>query len=545
MATSSKLAKIIKIRAISAIWIIPIVTAIVGLWIIYSHFADRGTSFTLLAKDASGIVAGKTVIKNRSVDIGIVDEVTLSEDFEKVVIKGRIYNDMEPLLKNDSIFWVVKPEIGRDGVTGLGTILSGVYIELASGNDTHSFKNNPFILSDNPPLSDPSIKGIRVNLESDQNGVIPRGASVMFHGYRVGNVETSEFDIDSRKMKYQVFITKPYDALVTQNVRFWKEGGIDLAFSSSGASLNVPSLDILMSGGISFDLPDGSKLGAPAEQHAVYKLYEDKKSIQDSQYTEYKEFLIMLSESISGLVEGAPVEYHGIRLGTVSKVPFYTAEMLNKTFILNQKVPVLIRIEPDRLSELVDEKIDIATLIMDEQKNGLRASLKTSNMFTGALFIDLDFYPELKNKYNPKSSNLYGYNTIETTSTGIAQIQAKVMQLLDNFNNLPLNNTMTEFNKSLASTQRLMNSLNQIMASNEMQNMPGDLQETLRTLNETLKGIQPGSELNKQMNESLQKVQQMMDELTPLLNTLNDKSNALIFSAPNKKDQEPKAKGKK
>ena len=545
MATSSKLAKIIKIRAISAIWIIPIVTAIVGLWIIYSHFADRGTSFTLLAKDASGIVAGKTVIKNRSVDIGIVDEVTLSEDFEKVVIKGRIYNDMEPLLKNDSIFWVVKPEIGRDGVTGLGTILSGVYIELASGNDTHSFKNNPFILSDNPPLSDPSIKGIRVNLESDQNGVIPRGASVMFHGYRVGNVETSEFDIDSRKMKYQVFITKPYDALVTQNVRFWKEGGIDLAFSSAGASLNVPSLDILMSGGISFDLPDGSKLGAPAEQHAVYKLYEDKKSIQDSQYTEYKEFLIMLSESISGLVEGAPVEYHGIRLGTVSKVPFYTPEMLNKTFILNQKVPVLIRIEPDRLSELVDEKIDIATLIMDEQKNGLRASLKTSNMFTGALFIDLDFYPELKNKYNAKLSTLYGYNTIETTSTGIAQIQAKVMQLLDNFNNLPLNNTMTEFNKSLASTQRLMNSLNQIMASNEMQNMPSDLQETLRTLNETLKGIQPGSELNKQMNESLQKVQQMMDELTPLLNTLNDKSNALIFSAPNKKDQEPKAKGKK
>ena len=545
MATSSKLAKIIKIRAISAIWIIPIVTAIVGLWIIYSHFADRGTSFTLLAKDASGIVAGKTVIKNRSVDIGIVDEVTLSKDFEKVVIKGRIYNDMEPLLKNDSIFWVVKPEIGRDGVTGLGTILSGVYIELASGNDTHSFKNNPFILSDNPPLSDPSIKGIRVNLESDQNGVIPRGASVMFHGYRVGNVETSEFDIDSRKMKYQIFITKPYDALVTQNVRFWKEGGIDLALSSSGASLNVPSLDVLMSGGISFDLPDGSKLGAPAEQHAVYKLYEDKKSIQDSQYTEYKEFLIMLSESISGLVEGAPVEYHGIRLGTVSKVPFYTAEMLNKTFILNQKVPVLIRIEPDRLSELVDEKIDIATLIMDEQKNGLRASLKTSNMFTGALFIDLDFYPELKNKYNAKSSILYGYNTIETTSTGIAQIQAKVMQLLDNFNNLPLNNTMTEFNKSLASTQRLMNSLNQIMASNEMQNMPGDLQETLRTLNETMKGIQPGSELNKQMNESLQKVQQMMDELTPLLNTLNDKSNALIFSAPNKKDQEPKAKGKK
>ncbi|KFA59560.1 hypothetical protein A9G34_04540 [Gilliamella sp. Choc4-2] len=545
MTNSHKFARIIKIRAISAIWIIPIVTAIVGLWIIYSHFADRGTSFILLAKDANGIIAGKTVIKNRSVDVGIVDEVTLSKDYKQVVIKGRIYNDMEPLLKNDSIFWVVKPEIGRDGVTGLGTILSGVYIELAAGNDTHNFKNIPFILSDNPPLSDPSIKGIRLNLESDQTGVIPRGASVMFRGYRVGNVETSVFDVDARKMKYQIFITQPYDALVTQNVRFWKEGGVNLTLSSAGARLNVPSLDVLMSGGISFDLPDGSKLGAPAKQYAIYTLYDDKKSIQESQYTDYKEFLIMLSDSISGLNVGAPVEYHGIRLGTVSKVPFYTDEMLKESSILNQKVPVLIKIEPERLTELVDEKIDISTLIMKEQEKGLRASLKTSNLFTGALYIDLDFYPDLKDQYNVKTSRQFGYDTIDTTSAGIAQIQSKILQVLDNFNNLPLNKTMNQLNRSLASTEHLMNSLNQIMSSKEMQNIPKDMQKTLRSLSDTLRELQPGSDMNNQIKENLQKLQQMMDELTPLLNTLNDKSNALIFSAPTKQDEQPKAKGRK
>lgn len=545
MTTSNRLAKIIKIRAISAIWIIPIVTAIVGLWIIYSHFADRGTSFTLLARDANGIVAGKTVIKNRSVDVGIIDEVTLSNDYKQVVIKGRIYNGMDPLLKNDSIFWVVKPEIGRDGVTGLGTILSGIYIELVSGNDTHSFRNDPFVLSDNPPLSDPSIRGIRLNLESDQSGMIPRGASVMFRGYRVGNVETSSFDVDARKMKYQVFIKEPYDVLVTQNVRFWKEGGVNLTLSSMGASLNFPSLDVLMSGGISFDLPDGSKLGAPAKQYDLYKLYDDRKSIQESQYTDYKEFLIMISDSISGLNVGSPVEYRGIRLGSVSKVPFYTPEMLKASPILNQKVPVLIKIEPERLSELVEEKIDIAKLIIDEQKNGLRASLKTSNLFTGALYIDLDFYPDLKDQYSEQNAKQFGYDTIETTSTGIAQIQAKILQLLDNFNNLPLNKTMDQFNQSLASTESLIKSLNRMMSSKEMQNMPKDLQKTLRSLSETLKEFQPGSEMNNQMKENLQKIQQMMDELTPLLNTLNDKSNALIFSAPDKQDLEPKAKGKK
>lgn len=165
-------------------------------------------------------------------------------------------------------------------------------------------------------------------------------------------------------------------------------------------------------------------------------------------------------------------------------------------------------------------------------------------MFTGALYIDLDFYPNQKDKYDPSQAKMYGYDTIETTSTGFAQIQAKILQVLDNFNNLPLNSAVTQLDKSLASSEKLMNSLNKIMASKEMQNMPKELQKTIRNLNETMKSFQPGSDLNNQMTESLQKVQQMMDQLTPLLNTLNDKSNALIFSAPAKQDVEPKAKTK-
>ncbi len=545
MSPSRKLAKVVKVKGISAIWIIPIVTAIVGLWIIYSHITNKGIEFTLLAKDASGIVAGKTTIKNRSVDVGIINEVTLADDYQQVVIRGRLYKDMEPLLKNDSLFWVVRPQIGREGITGLGTILSGNYIELVSGNDTSPFDNRLFTLSDTPPLTDPSVQGIRLNLESDQNGVIPRGAIVMFRGYHVGSVETSSFDVESRKMKYQIFISKPYDALVTQNVRFWKEGGVNLTLSSRGANLDIPSLDVLLSGGISFDLPEGAKYGEAAKQFSVYKLYEDKKAIQDSQYTDYTEFLLMFPESIAGLSEGAAVEYHGIRLGTVSQVPFYTPEMLKQASILNQKIPVLIRIEPDRLSELVDEKIDIASLIIDEQKNGLRATLKTENMFTGTLYIDLDFYPELKSNYDPNKTELYGYKTIGTASTGLAQIQAKVLQLLDNFNRLPLDGTVAELNKSLAESQKLISSLNKMMNSKEIQGLPNDLQQTLRSLNETIKDFQPGSDLNSQMKQSLEKVQKMMDELTPLLGTLNDKSNALIFSAPSKKDPQPKARGQK
>lgn len=540
-----KLAKVIKVKGISTIWIIPIVTILIGFWILFSHFASQAIEVTLLTKDASGIVAGKTKIKSRSVDVGVVEQVTLDSNYQQVVIKARIYNNMKGLLKKDSLFWVVKPAIGRDGITGLNTLLSGSYIELVVGSDNSHFKNEPFLLSDNPSHADHSIRGIKINLESDKNGVIPQGASVLFNGYKVGNVETSKFDVISRKMDYQIFITTPYDVLVTENVRFWKEGKVNLKLSPQGVDFNIPSLDVLLSGGISFGLPDGAELGKPATELTTYKLYENKNLIQDSEYMDYKEFLLMFDDSISGLSEGAPVEYHGMRLGTVSKVPFYTNEMLENTSILNQDIPVLVRIEPERLSRFIDKKIDIASLIIEEQKNGLRASLKTMNILTGGLYVDLDFYSDKKQKFNPKEMKRYGYNMIKTETTGIAQIQEKILQILNKLSDLPIDSTINKLNESLFSIQKMTDSLNQIISSQGMQNLPQELQKTLLNLNKTLGDFQSNSSLGGQLKESVQKIDMMMDQLTPLLDTLNSKSNALIFSSPPKTDPQPKAKGSK
>jgi len=540
---SNKLAKSLKINRISAVWIIPIITLIMGVWMVYAHFADQGVAITLLADDANGITAGKTVIKSRSVDVGIIESVTLSKDYQQVVLKGRIYPNMEPLLKNDSVFWLVKPQIGREGVSGLGTLLSGVYIELIPGNEKSHFDHNPFNLSDNPPLAGPNVQGIRINLNSSQSDVLPRGAPVMFRGFTVGNVETSNFDINARQMKYQLFIPKPYDVLVTDNVRFWKEGGVNFSLSPRGANLDIPSLAVLLSGGISFDVPTGSKFGAPAKSLTTYELYTDKNAIQDSQYTNYHEFLLFFTDSISGLSAGAPVEYRGIRLGTVSKVPFFTPDMLKSSSVLSYNIPVLIHIEPGRLTEVSKDRIDLTELLIQEQKAGLRASLKSINFLTGSLYVDLDFYPELKDEKIDPEEKEFGFDTIATISTGLSQIQLKLIQTLDNFNQLPLNKTVTEFNQSLAEIKKLVNSLNKITTTKEMQNLPRDMKKTLASINATLEGLQPGSTFNNQLTNDLKKFESLMDQLTPLLNTLNDKSNALIFAAPKKSDPQPKAKG--
>lgn len=86
---------------------------------------------------------------------------------------------------------------------------------------------------------------------------------MLFRGYRVGSVETSTFDTQKRNISYQLFINAPYDRLVTSNVRFWKDSGIAVDLTSAGMRVEMGSLTTLLSGGVSFDVPEGLDLGQP------------------------------------------------------------------------------------------------------------------------------------------------------------------------------------------------------------------------------------------------------------------------------------------
>ncbi|MGQ6338026.1 intermembrane transport protein PqiB, partial [Serratia sp. IR-2025] len=69
-----------KIKRWSPVWIIPIVTALIGAWILFYHFSHQGPVVMLVTTTAEGLEAGKTKIKSRSVDVGVVETVTLSDD---------------------------------------------------------------------------------------------------------------------------------------------------------------------------------------------------------------------------------------------------------------------------------------------------------------------------------------------------------------------------------------------------------------------------------------------------------------------------------
>ena len=542
MESNNGEAKIQKVKNWSPVWIFPIVTALIGAWVLFYHYSHQGPEVTLITANAEGIEGGKTTIKSRSVDVGVVESATLADDLTHVEIKARLNSGMEKLLHKDTVFWVVKPQIGREGISGLGTLLSGVYIELQPG--AKGSKMDKYDLLDWPPLAPPDAKGIRVILDSKKAGQLSPGDPVLFRGYRVGSVETSTFDTQKRNISYQLFINAPYDRLVTNNVRFWKDSGIAVDLTSAGMRVEMGSLTTLLSGGVSFDVPEGLDLGQPVAPKTAFVLYDDQKSIQDSLYTDHIDYLMFFKDSVRGLQPGAPVEFRGIRLGTVSKVPFFAPNM-RQTFNDDYRIPVLIRIEPERLKMQLGENADVVEHLGELLKRGLRGSLKTGNLVTGALYVDLDFYPNTPAITGIREFN--GYQIIPTVSGGLAQIQQRLMEALDKINKLPLNpmieqatSTLSESQRTMKNLQTTLDSMNKILASQSMQQLPTDMQSTLRELNRSMQGFQPGSAAYNKMVADMQRLDQVLRELQPVLKTLNEKSNALVFEAKDKKDPEPK-----
>ena len=118
-------------RKISGIWIVPLVAVLLGLWLAVDAFRKQGPTITLYFSSAEGLQADKTQVKVRSVTVGTVTSVRLADDLERVVVTAELTPQARQLLRDDSQFWVVRAEGRGASVSGIGTLLSGAYIEIS------------------------------------------------------------------------------------------------------------------------------------------------------------------------------------------------------------------------------------------------------------------------------------------------------------------------------------------------------------------------------------------------------------------------------
>jgi len=458
--------------------------------------------------------AGKTQIKTRNVEVGVVEDVALGDDLESVVVTARIEPSAAKLLREDTQFWVERVRVGPGGVSGLDTLLSGGFIQLAPGTGEPGHRE--FQGLEDPPVTPLGTPGLRFTLVSDRAGSIDTGDPVLYKGFQVGRVESARFDVESQQVLHSAFIDAPYDALVSTSTRFWEASGISFSATADGIELRMGSLRSLLLGGITFGLPEGVPPGSQVADDSSFLLFPDWDSVNDRPYNHYLEYVVAFDGSVRGLEPGAPVVYRGLPAGRVERL--LLEELVAEADVQGEgrPIPVLVRLEPGRLrfDYSVGGVEQLRRAIESGVAHGMRATLSTGNLLTGSQLVSLDFYLDVP---SAKLGTFAQRPTIPTIQTGLEGIEQKVTRLLDKLNQVPIDDVAESADETLRELARTVAELRMLVASESVQTLPGSLEESLRTLERTL---------------------QSFDDLAT---TIEERPSSLIFSSDPAPDPEPRA----
>jgi len=529
-------------RRISAIWFIPLLAAVLGAYLVVHNMMTEGPTIRIAFKTADGLEQGKTKIKYRNVDMGVVETVRLNDNFDGVITTAKLDRQALALLREDTRFWVVTARVGVGNVSGLDTLLSGAYIQLAPGEGEPGARD--FEALEQPPITPAGAPGLRLQLTSEQSSSVTAGDGVLYNGYRVGRVESMEFDPKDRKLHYAVFIDAPYHDLVDSHTRFWDVSGVSLSAGADGFKVDTGSLDTILLGGVAFGLPPGISKGVPVADQARFNLYASYEDILENPFRFGAYYVVQFSQSVKGLLAGAPVEYRGIPVGRVERIMLkesmeYSAQHDRRGE--GDDIPVLIYLEPGRL-EMPDEEASIEALhqaVRQGVKNGMRASLEMGSLLTGAKYVSVDYF---KDAESAEIGEFFGYPTLPSIGTGLGRIEQKVNAALDKINALPLDQTIDEANQALATLNDTLASLEKVVASEGTQQLPVQLNATLEELRGVLKGLSENSGAYQSINSSLLRLNRTLSNMESLTGTLSEQPNAVIFPSSPVPDPVPEVK---
>ncbi|MBL8667999.1 MAG: MCE family protein [Rhodospirillales bacterium] len=533
-------AQVVKKRRFPIIWLIPIVAAIAGAWLVYTTFASRGPLISITMQTASGIEPGKTAIRYRDVQLGVVDEVSLSPDLQKVIVHARMTKAAENELREGTQFWVESARITAGGVSGLGTLLSGAYIGMRPGPGK---PQHEFSALESPPVYQVNIPGKRFVLRADKLGSVSAGAPVFFRGIQVGSVLGYELDKNGRDIDIFAFVAAPYDAFVRSGTHFWNASGIDASVGAGGVNIRTESLQSILIGGIAFDTPVEASPAVGAEEGAVFPLFASFESISEAQYTIRVPFRAYFEGSVAGLEKGSQVVSMGIRLGEVTDVHLEVDSAAMKV-----RIPVTFVLEPQRW-QVKGERIADAEAMQQHiaawVQRGLRAQLQTANLLTGQKEIALALMPTAPATTLTTEDGLMVMPSVPSETE---QLTEKAQAFLDKLEKAPVAQLVADLRNAVQDAGRLLANPSLHKGIDGVAPLLESLNRTTEAAKATLDGatatmqaannaIGADSALRYDLARMLKELTSTARSLRSLTDFLEANPNALILGRPSPEGQ--------
>lgn len=328
---------ITKNNRISPVWTLPIIALTICGWLLWSSFQNSGVDITIIFEDASGIVPGKTRVMAKGIPVGLVKKVI--PDLEAKNIKAIVEMEQEvtPFLVEDTVFWIVRPELSASSVQGLDTILSGSYIGVQVGASSE-----PRIvftgLNSAPPISK-ETPGLHLQLLAEALGSIQVGTGIYYRNIKIGTVQTYQL-IEDENVLIDLFIEPDFTHLVREGSRFCNASGLQISGKLTKLKVQVESLASLLRGGILLHTPEQLQETPQAKNNHIFPLYPDYESAN------YGISMTLTLTSGDDIIEGdTKVMYRGLEAGFVKEIQINNDEKRSVTalIMLDPRAELILR----------------------------------------------------------------------------------------------------------------------------------------------------------------------------------------------------------
>jgi paraquat-inducible protein B len=497
------------------VWVVPIAAATIGISLLVRNWENEGPQITISFLSGEGVQVGKTLLKYRDVTVGRVSAVALSSDHETVVVSANLSKDAAALLKEDTRFWIVRPRIGVGSVSGLDTLLSGVYIGMKTG--TGARREREFVGLENPPALSHGPRGSELTLLAARAGSIAIGAPLYFRQFQVGRV-IDENLLPDGSTRVTAFVEAPYDGFVKPVTRFWNASGIDVRLGADGLKVQTESLAAVLAGGIAFDDGPTEAVAAAGGTASQFTLYKNETEAMAPPDGDPRYVRMRFAQALRGLEAGAPVEFVGVNIGSVVAVDL-GYERQDRSF----PVIVTAKLYPRRMGDAyeilaaqgkTESDATLAAFVGSLVNRGLRAQPRSASLLTGKLYIALDFVPASARVAFDASIRPLELPTVNGT---FQELEANVGRLVKKVTDLPLEKIAADLHMDL-------NDLHDTLSELHAQVLPKAV-DTLSALHRTLDVDSP---LQRSLTETLSESRSTLQAVRDLADYLDRHPDALL-----------------
>jgi paraquat-inducible protein B len=248
------------------LWILPVAALGICIYFVLHDVILTGPTITIYFQNADGLQENNSKIMYRGIKIGEIETLKLAEDGQSVAVRAKMDYTASDIARENTIFWIVRPELRLGSVSGLRTIVSGNYVGVEPGGGV---RTNRFIGAEQAPLT--PVKAVQITLLTDDLGSLEAESPIFYRGIQVGEVTGFHLSDVASNVVIEARIHDEYAPLVRADTEFWNAGGISFhAGLFSGLQISAESAQTVLSGGIAFATP--TQYGPPATNGTVFLL---------------------------------------------------------------------------------------------------------------------------------------------------------------------------------------------------------------------------------------------------------------------------------